>query len=358
MAWTHERNYGCRIKEYVYRGLKTLDLENEIIKVTVIADQGTNITEFLHKPSDTDFMLHMYQGVRNPGLYVPTSTPPLGNFLDFYSGGWPEMFPNAGYYAELNGTTMGIHGEVALQPWNYRIERDEPEIISVRFWTRTSRIPFLLEKAMTLRRRRGVLEIDERATNESGVPLDFLWGHHPTFGEPFVSPDCVIDVPPCQVLTAEWQVDETSRLAQGYRGQWPVVKGRNGEDIDLSRLPSRDTRAHDLAFLYDMPEHWYALTNTSLQVGFGMSWSGAVFRWLWFWQQYQGAKGWPFYGMYWNMALEPASAYPPTLTDAIKANQHFTLAPGASMSAWVRAVAYTSPGRVRRITPEGDVHLA
>ena len=70
--YTHERNYGCRLTEYVYKGLKTITLENEIIRVTILIDKGTDIIEFLHKPTDTDFMWRSPLGVRNPNNFVPT----------------------------------------------------------------------------------------------------------------------------------------------------------------------------------------------------------------------------------------------------------------------------------------------
>lgn len=48
--YQHERNYKCRIREIIYKGLRTVTLENELIKVTVLADKGTDIIEFLYKP--------------------------------------------------------------------------------------------------------------------------------------------------------------------------------------------------------------------------------------------------------------------------------------------------------------------
>jgi hypothetical protein len=32
-------------------------------------------------------------------------------------------------------------------------------------------------------------------TNESSVPQNFIWGHHPTLGEAFLDESCVIDIP-------------------------------------------------------------------------------------------------------------------------------------------------------------------
>ena len=64
--YTHERNFGCRLMEYTYRGLRTLTLENELLRVSILADKGTDIFEFNYKPLDVDFMWRSPWGVRNP----------------------------------------------------------------------------------------------------------------------------------------------------------------------------------------------------------------------------------------------------------------------------------------------------
>ena len=84
MFYSHERNYGCRITEYIYRGLRTIILENELIRVTILADKGSDIIEFLHKPTDTDFLWRSPLGVKDPSIFVPTTASPRGAFLDDY----------------------------------------------------------------------------------------------------------------------------------------------------------------------------------------------------------------------------------------------------------------------------------
>lgn len=94
-TFSHERNYGCRITQTIFRGLRTVTLENELIRVTVLADKGSDIIEFLHKPTDTDFMWRSPQGVRNPTTFVPTIPRPEGAFLDYYEGGGRSVCPPA-----------------------------------------------------------------------------------------------------------------------------------------------------------------------------------------------------------------------------------------------------------------------
>ena len=105
--YTHERNYGCRLIEYIYKGLRTITLENEIIRVTILIDKGTDIIEFLHKPSDTDFMWRSLLGVRNPNNFIPTVSRNEGAFLDYYEGGCKNVCRQAGIQLPTKGLILG-----------------------------------------------------------------------------------------------------------------------------------------------------------------------------------------------------------------------------------------------------------
>lgn len=352
-SYTHERNYGCRITEVVYRGLRMVTLENEIIRVSFLADKGSDIFEFLHKPSDTDFMWRSPLGVRNPAAFVPTIPRPEGAFLDYYEGGWQECLPTGGNATDYAGTKFGSHGEVCLIPWEYRILENEPERVQVRFYVRTYRTPFFLEKTVTLQGNSGILTFAERLVNEGAEPMDLMWGHHPAFGPPFLDESCVIDLAGAQVQTVS--MGEMSRCQSGTGFTWPLVPGHDGATIDLSRIPPAETCSHDLAFLTNLKAGWYAITNVRRRVGFGMVWPVETFRALWFWQVYGGAFGQPWYGRTYNIALEPWTTPHPTITEAIEQGTHLVLAPGESVAVEFKAIAYSGLSRVLDIQPDGHV---
>jgi hypothetical protein len=323
--------------------------------VTILADKGTDIVEFLHKPTDTDFLLRLWQGVRDPRRTVLTSVPESGSFLDYYSGGWQDILPNAGNACSHRGAHFGLHGEVSLIPWDYEVVRDDASEIAVRFRVKTYRTPFLVEKEMSLKSGRAVLFTRERITNESPQTVDLMWGHHPTFGPPFLEEGCVVDLPRCRVKTAEYQVDASSRLSIGQDAAWPAVKAVDGSRVDLWRVPSAKANCQDLAFPYGFSEGWYGVTNPRLQVGFGMRWDPKVFPYLTYWQTYGGGLDYPWYGRVYCMALEPWSSYPPVLSEAVDRGAQIRLGPGRHLETEFLAVAYSGVRRVRRITPEGKV---
>ena len=355
IGYLHERNFGCRINEYTYRGLKTVFMENELLRIGILADKGTDIFEFLHKPTDTDFMWRSYLGVRRFANYILTSPPSNGPWLDYYEGGWQECLPNAGNFCLYRGSEQGHHGEVDLIPWQYRIVTDSPEEISVVFSVRTSRSPYFLQKTLTLRSNQPVLWIEEKLTNEGDEDLELMWVHHPAFGPPFLGPECVVDVPDCTIVTMDGYLGDTDRLRKGQKCEWPFAAGRHGGQIDLSKIGGPELRSHDVCFLEGFDEGWYALTNTQTQVGFGMRWSTDVFPYIWYWQPFRGAMGSPWYGRNYNVALEPASSYPPTLSEAVKAGTALRLAARESMETELLAVAYSGSKRVTHIDASGQV---
>src|SRR2546428_542724 len=74
--------------------------------------------------------------------------------------------------------------------------------VAVRFWVRTYRTPYLLERRMELRGAEPALFLDERLVNEGAETLAPMWGHHPAFGPPFLQAGCRVDLPDCQAGSA------------------------------------------------------------------------------------------------------------------------------------------------------------
>ena len=181
-----QRNWGARVLEYRYRGMRAVSLENELLRVGVLADKGTDVFEFNYKPRDMDFVWLTADGVRNPTSYLSTSPDPLATFMDYYPGGWQEIFPNGGAPSSYLGASFGQHGEVSNLPWDYEIIEDDESAVAVRFSVRTQKTPFYLEKELRLRSGESRLLVEETLANESDVSLHAMWVHHLVFGRPFL----------------------------------------------------------------------------------------------------------------------------------------------------------------------------
>ncbi len=342
-TYHHNRNYGCRITEFIYKGYRAVALENEKLRVTVLADKGTDIYEFLYKPRDIDFLWRSWVGLRERSHFLPTSWRSAGAHADYYEGGWQELFPNCGSLSLHQGAELGQHGEVLLLPWQYAITRDEPDEIEVRFDVRTVRTPFHLIKTLSLRRNEPVLRIHERVTNESGQEVDFTWGHHPAFGWPFIDESCRVELPECRIKTLEEFTSATSRLKGGQTSQWPMAAAIAGGEIDISRVPGPETASQDMIFLEGMREGWYAVTNNRLRVGFSLRYPADLFNRLWYWQVFRGGMNYPWWGSTYKIALEPCATLP-VLSRAAQQGEALRLAAGESREIEMLAIAYEGLG--------------
>lgn len=352
MDYTQDRNWGCRVSEHTFRGMRMVSLENELLRISVLADKGTDIYEFLYKPADIDFMFRSPFVLRNPALFKVTAPNAVGAFHDNYHGGWQEILPTGGVPSIVNGAEFGYHGEVALIPWDYSRERDDPECVEVSFRTRTYRTPFLIEKSMRLERRRAVLFIREKLTNEGMEEMRLMWGHHPAIGRNFLEEGCRIDLPPC--LVDSRPICPSSRLMYSRADIWPNVSAKGGT-VDLSVIPPREIRTHDVSFLHGMQGSWYAVRNPRLKLGFGMKWDGETWPYLWFWQVYGGAHGYGFYGRSYNIALEPFSSYPDSFEKAGEAGTLLRMGPGESREAALTATVFPCAGPVTGILDSGEI---
>jgi Domain of unknown function (DUF4432) len=316
-TYHHNRNYGCRITEFILQGHRCVTLENEKLRVTIIADKGTDVYEFLYKPRDIDFMWRTRVGLRERGSALATSPRDAGPHNDFYEGGWQELFPNCGNLSLHQGAEVGQHGEVLLLPWRYHVIKDEPDEIEVRFDVRTIRTPFHLVKTVSLRQAESALRIHERVTNEGGQEVDFTWGHHPAFGWPFIDENCRVDVPACRIRTYAEYTPPGSRLKAEQSSDWPIAEAIDGGKVDLSRIPGPQAAAQDMVFLEGMTDGWYAVTNTRLRVGFALRYPADLFKKLWYWQVYRGGRDYPWWSATYNIALEPCASLP-VLSSAVE----------------------------------------
>lgn len=333
-----ERNYGCRIhRNLLYKGVALLIMENEKLRISILVGKGTDIIEFLYKPKDIDFMWRGPVGLPDIPHFVTTDANRLGNFMDYYIGAWQEILPNGGAPCRYKGTTFGLHGEVSLIPWEYAILEDNPQEIAVKFWVRTYRTPFYLEKILKMKGNDPSLYIEESLHNEAEEEMDLMWGHHPAFGEPFISSDCTIELPPCKIKVTKGDGLSNSRLKEGEEGDWPYAPGKEGGKVDLRRIPGPEEKTSEMIFLSELNEGWYRIRNEKLKLSFRLNWSLETFPFLWYWQVCKGSFNYPWYGRTYNIALEPFSSLP-NLEQAIKSGTQIKLNPHEEIKTNLSAI--------------------
>ncbi len=349
------RHYGCRIQDdVIYKGLRTLYLENDHVRVGVLLDKGADIYQFLHKPSDTDFLWRSPTGIQNPQRFTATRAADEGAFLDRYHGGWQEILPGGGPTV-YKGAALGLHGEATLLGWNMDIVEDDADEIAVRLSVQLVRMPFNLERTMRLRRGEPTLFIEERLTNRSPEDLDFMWGHHPTFGAPFLREGVRLIVPAQTAVIQTPRFMPCSIFQPGAEFAWPTAITPDGRAVDLSHVPGPQAGFADLMYLKELSAGWYALLDPARQVGVGLAWPKEVFPYLWFWMVYGLAPGYPWWNQVYCLALEPWTSIPDKLQLAQAAGTQAHLKGGATLEVAFCATAISGRRHVEMIHPDGRV---
>jgi hypothetical protein len=218
------------------------------------------------------------------------------------------------------------------------------------------RSPFRIERTLRLERGRPVLAIHERITNEGAEEMDYMWGHHPAYGAPFIGAACRVDVGARSLVDDGIYPGPENPLAPARRYAWPAAE-RDGVRVDMSRIPGPATRRYLDAYFEDFNAGWYAITNTELGFGVGLAWPLDVFPFAWFWQEMHASSGFPWYRSGYVMAIEPFTSIPGQGLVGVmeETGTHRTLSPGQSVEADLVAVFYETTHGVARIEADGAV---
>lgn len=349
----------CRLYEVTLRGgLKGIVLENAALRVVLLPDKGADIYEWRYKPKDIDVLAKTPWGLRSIDRGVPLPASSHTVWHEYYGGGWQIIFPAGGGPSNYKGVEIGFHGESAILPWEHRVVANSPDKIELYFWLHTTRTPFFLERTVRIVEESTVLELFERITNVGEEEMHYMWGHHPAYGRPFLDQDVVIDIPAAWFEAHEEPISDHSRLVPGARSSWPRAEGRDGNLVDLSRIPADDERVTDFGYVGGLREGWYGVTNTRLGFGVGLTWPVDIFPYVWYWQELGGSFGFPWYGRGRIMGIEPWSSYPGSgLEKAIENKTARILQPGETIEATIRAVFFESTTGVTYISPKGEVTI-
>jgi hypothetical protein len=350
---------GCDINEInLQHGIRAITMENDQLFISILPDKGADIYQFIYKPKDIDVLWKAPWGLKKPDRGIETASNSQIAWMEHYAGGWQELFPNGGAACLYKGVQLNFHGEISTLAWDYKILSSTPDEVAVSFFTNTYRSPFRVERTMVLRANQRHLEITERITNLAEEEMDYMWGHHPAFGAPFIDEGTLIHLPEHSWIESQAEEMAPARMLPGTRGKWPYLKGQGGGSLDLSVIPSRNERSADLAFIGGFAEGWYGITNPKLGLGFGMVWPADIFPYMWFWQELKGSFGYPWYGANYVAAIEPFSSYDASgLTNCIEKGTSKSLKPGESVQATLLAVCYESTKGINRIDTNGYVHI-
>ncbi|MFI6604261.1 DUF4432 family protein [Nonomuraea sp. NPDC050536] len=316
--------------------MRAVVLENDKLRVTVLPEKGGDVVEFLHKPTDTDFVWLSPQGLRNPRDHFLGAADDVAQFIDHYEGGWQEIFPSGGAPSVYRGARLAQHGEVAGLPWDCQVVSDTEDEVAVRLTVRTRRLPYRVERTLRLVYGAAALEVESRATNEAGIPLHAMWGQHLVYGRPFLRPGATIRLPDgIQVIPHDVAINPPQRrVQQGGPWQWPKVPTPEGGQTDLSVVPEQGAPS-DVLYLTGFTEGWYEIAT---DIGMRVEWDARALPYLWMWQEVGASQEYPWWGRVYTIGLEPFSSMPTNgLAEAVENGTALLLQPHETKTMTLRA---------------------
>ncbi|MBQ3848753.1 MAG: DUF4432 family protein [Clostridia bacterium] len=330
---TKNRNYGCRIKKYTADGVEYVALENNLVRIEFSTGKGADLTSFLYKPMDVDFIMHT--PIDRKGVFeAVTKASSGGSFFDGYGGGWQELFPTYGGAANYYGAEIGVHGEACIYPWETEIIEDTPEKICVVFTLFLKRSPFKLTRKYTLEENSTKLVLEQTVENTGANTYEFMWGHHPAFGFPFLDESVRIKVKgtPDALVPGNVTGSSDNPFDAETKGKWPVLKDRTGSDFRLDRAYSAKDRMRLDYVISNMEEGEIEVFNENLGIGFKMDYDKELFKHVWIWGLYCGGDTYPWYGRVYTLGVEPQSSFPADFKLAREAGEVLSLDAGKKLT--------------------------
>jgi hypothetical protein len=323
--------------DWWYRGLRSVVLENQSLRVIILPEAGAKIWQITYKPLDADLLWN------NPRI-PPARLPLNSRYDDVWSGGWDELFPND-EISTIEGESYPDHGELWTGEWDAEPwSRADEAGVRLRYVTPISSIE--VEKTIRLRCDQPRIEFQHRFTNRGRTAFPFLWKLHPAMA---VTPQHRIDFPPMQVALEP--VFPGTLAGAPELSQWPLIKTSAGE-IDLRCVTPECAR--QLYFFYgtQIKGNWCALTNTATGLACGLQFDPKVFPCSWLFATY---GGWRNYNV---AVLEPCTGYPLNFEAMKAAGRHRTIAPGESLQTDVRFLVQEGLRSVGSINSSGQMSEA
>jgi galactose mutarotase-like enzyme len=302
-------------------GLRSIQLENEWLEVSILPEVGAKLYDLLWKASNRNFLWH------NPRI-LPQTFAIEANFDNYWCGGWDEGFPTCDA-CEYKGENYPNLGELRSVRWNMLSADPDKGDLVARLSAFGPISPVRAEKTVTLSGASPVVKIRYEMTNLGPAAFDFIWGSHPALAP---TPHMLLHVPARTGIVGI--SSDVSLGTPGERYAWPMLVTPGGT-TDMSRTHASDANTFCGHYATDLDAGWYAVEDIETGEGFLLSFPLETCPYLWLWLVYGGWRG------YYHVIVEPWTSYPVRLADAVNGGTSRKLEPGAKFAAEVRATIYT-----------------
>ncbi|GAA3698372.1 hypothetical protein GCM10022224_075460 [Nonomuraea antimicrobica] len=322
-------------------GWDIVTLRSAYAEVEVLPGKGGDILS-VRRPSDGVNLLWSTPWGLRPRGALSAATDSEGRLMEAYPGGWQTVFPNGGNAASAQGTTWGMHGEAWLAPFDWHLDASAT---TIEMTAELVHSPFRILKRITVDGPR--VAVTETITHRGGHSVDVMWSHHPAFGPPFLSADCVIDSTATHLTVDAVPPGGPTDVQPGATGTWPHVASRpGGEPADLRRVPHPRAGVSRMAYLSGFPTGLVTLRNTRLDLGARLEWNATLMPYAWYWLEAAGTPGFPWYQGVYVLGIEPATSIPGLgIEQAQAAGTTISFTPGTTRTAEIALTLTDGAGR-------------
>ena len=326
---------------------RVLTLCTDEVRVTILPDKGADIYEIIDLNTGIDIMFKAPWGIRDPGPWLRSANS-MQRWMEAYCGGWQVLLPNGGDECIENGAQWSYHGEAALLPWQVSSVSQTSATLTTSLFS----VPLSVRRELQL--SGSTFIVREEVRNESSERIEVMWSHHPAFGAPFLEEGCLLATGFRTVVADD--LAPGTLLASNSRHSWPTVQTKDGDTLDLRRIPGPEQPRAILAYLTDLDEPFFAITNPRVGLGVCFRWSPEVFDKAWLWQEVHTGAGWPWYRRTYAVAVEPASTIPGHGMSHARTlgNAGITLGPWERREILIEATLYHDSRPVTGVDADGS----
>ena len=117
-----------------------------------------------------------------------------------------------------------------------------------------------------------------------------------------------------------------------------MVDMKDGTKSDFRSIPGKSDRSLDMAYFTELDEGWYVVKNSDLNISWGVEFPKDLFKYIWYWRNFGGGYGYPWYGRCYNAGLEPCTGWHNGgVEQAEKNGSAYSVEAGKTISAKIKA---------------------
>lgn len=207
------------MKQSVYKGITSIELENEYIKATFLPNYGGKLASFIDKKTNEELL---FQSPKDQ-LTIPTYG---SKFSDYDSSGFDDVFPSIDECIDpVTKETIPDHGEVWALPW--QVKEEETALI---FTVTSPKFSYRLSKKVELKENR--LCFGYVLENLGGDTFYFIWTPHALL-RASTNIRILVEQHLKKVISVEHSTEHLGEW--GTIHEFPITKSKKtGKNIDLS----------------------------------------------------------------------------------------------------------------------------